>query len=80
MTLAIVRLDAGIVESVSAHKMDGWQLKPFLAAITLFWVEVFCLCLQVLDFKAHLFDLLHILLNSLCVLSNDLILHFQSVK
>ena len=79
-TLALVALDALIVESVPAHEVDRWQLKLVVAAVALLRVEVLCLCLEVMDLLSHGFDLLEIVINLLVVLPDDSVLHLKSVE
>jgi len=78
-TSSVVRFDTLIMVSVTAHEVNGWEGQWLLAAITLFWIEVFCLSLQIFYLLSHILNIRHVFFYLLVVFSSDSILYLKSV-
>ena len=78
--VVLLEFNTLIMIGVSTHEVNGWQTECLAAAVTVFWVEVFCLGLQIFDLRSHVLDLFHVFLYLLIILSGNSILDFESVN
>jgi hypothetical protein len=73
-------LDAIIMIGVAAHKVNGWQCELLLALSALLGAECLGLSAYLDDLRLHLRDGLHVLVDLLLGLLDDLILLFYALE